>query len=138
MHIQSAVTQLSSIAQEARLEIFRLLVQAGVEGLPAGSIGERLKIPPSTLSFHLKELSRAGMITSRQVSRFIYYSANYQAMNALLAYLTENCCAGVNECCPDVTSCDPGKNPEPTEPRAASGISAVQEVAVATIKQSSE
>lgn len=138
MHIKSAVTQLSSIAQEARLEIFRLLVQAGVEGLPAGSIGERLKIPPSTLSFHLKELSRAGMITSRQVSRFIYYSANYQAMNALLAYLTENCCAGVNECCPDVTSCDPGKSLEPTEPRAASGISAVQEVAVATIKQSSE
>lgn len=109
MDIQSAVTQLSSIAQEARLEIFRLLVQAGAEGLPAGSIGEKLKIPPSTLSFHLKELSRAGLINARQVSRFIYYNANYGAMNALLAYLTENCCAGINDCCPDVTSCNPEK-----------------------------
>jgi ArsR family transcriptional regulator, arsenate/arsenite/antimonite-responsive transcriptional repressor len=107
MDIKSAVTQLSSIAQEARLEIFRLLVQVGIEGLPAGSIGEKLKIPPSTLSFHLKELSNAGLINSRQVSRFIYYTANYTAMNGLLAYLTENCCAGITECCPDVTSCNP-------------------------------
>jgi DNA-binding transcriptional ArsR family regulator len=113
MDIQSAVTQLSSIAQEARLEIFRLLVQAGAEGLPAGSIGETLKIPPSTLSFHLKELSRAGLINARQVSRYIYYTANYDAMNALLAYLTENCCAGVNACCPDVTSCNPEKGNKP-------------------------
>lgn len=98
MHIKSAVLQLSSIAQEARLEIFRLLVQAGPEGLPAGSIGETLTIPGSTLSFHLKELSHAGLINSKQVSRFIYYSANYQAMDGLLAYLTENCCAGVKDC----------------------------------------
>jgi ArsR family transcriptional regulator, arsenate/arsenite/antimonite-responsive transcriptional repressor len=109
MDIKSAVTQLSSIAQEARLEIFRLLVQAGIEGLPAGSIGEKLKIPPSTLSFHLKELSNAGLINSRQVSRFIYYTANYAAMNGLLAYLTENCCAGITACCPDVISCNPEK-----------------------------
>ncbi|TXI45939.1 MULTISPECIES: helix-turn-helix transcriptional regulator [unclassified Methylophilus] len=113
MDIKSAVTQLSSIAQEARLEIFRLLVQAGVEGLPAGSIGEKLNIPPSTLSFHLKELSHAGLIDSRQVSRFIYYTANYAAMNGLLAYLTENCCAGVNECCPDITICNQEKGNEP-------------------------
>ena len=98
MDIQSAVLQLSSIAQEARLQIFRLLVQAGVDGLPAGKIAGTLQIPASTLSFHLKELSHAGLIHSRQVSRFIYYSANYDAMNDLLAYLTENCCAGKNDC----------------------------------------
>jgi DNA-binding transcriptional ArsR family regulator len=106
MDIKSAVLQLSSIAQEARLEIFRLLVQAGQEGLSAGSIGETLHIPASTLSFHLKELSHAGLINSRQVSRFIYYSANYGAMNGLLAYLTENCCAGAKDCAPSST-CKP-------------------------------
>ena len=71
MDIKTAVIQLSSIAQEARLDIFRLLVQAGQDGLPAGNIGESLSIPPSTLSFHLKELSRAGLIQSRPESRFI-------------------------------------------------------------------
>jgi DNA-binding transcriptional ArsR family regulator len=108
MDTKLAVTQLSAIAQEARLEIFRLLVQAGSEGLPAGNIGEQLKIPASTLSFHLKELSHAGLISAKQVSRFIYYSANYDSMNALLAYLTENCCAGQAECCPDL-NCQPEK-----------------------------
>lgn len=105
MDNKSAVLLLSSIAQEARLEIFRLLVQAGTEGLAAGVIGERLQIPASTLSFHLKELSVAGLVSARQVSRFIYYSANYDAMNSLLAYLTENCCAGEQTCCPD-SSCN--------------------------------
>lgn len=108
MDTKTAVTHLSAIAQEARLEIFRLLVQAGSEGVPAGVIGDKLKIPPSTLSFHLKELSHAGLISSRQVSRFIYYSANYDAMNELLAYLTENCCAGQAVCCPD-SKCEPTK-----------------------------
>ena len=105
MNTKSAVILLSSIAQEARLDIFRLLVQAGSDGLAAGVIGEKLQIPPSTLSFHLKELSISGLIKSRQVSRFIYYSANYEEMNGLLTYLTENCCAGNAACCPDVT-CD--------------------------------
>ncbi len=108
MENKLAVQLLSSIAQEARLEIFRLLVQVGAEGLAAGAIGEKLKIPASTLSFHLKELNFAGLISSRQVSRFIYYSANYEAMNGLLAYLTENCCAGQQSCCPDLT-CDTTK-----------------------------
>ncbi len=94
-----AVTQLSSIANEARLAIFRLLVQAGVNGLAAGSISEKLSIPNSTLSFHLKELSHAGLINAQQQSRYIYYSANYETMNSLLAYLTENCCAGEQDCC---------------------------------------
>ncbi|MBX9706164.1 MAG: helix-turn-helix domain-containing protein [Gammaproteobacteria bacterium] len=106
MDIKSAVLQLSSIAQEARLEIFRILVQVGPDGLSAGSIGESLQIPASTLSFHLIELSHAGLINSRQVSRFIYYSANYEAMNGLLVYLTENCCAGVKDCGP-ASTCNP-------------------------------
>lgn len=102
MDNKSAVILLSSIAQEARLDIFRLLVQAGGDGLPAGVIAEKLKVPASTLSFHLKELSHSGLINANQVSRFIYYSANYQAMTDLLAYLTENCCAGVG-CGPDLS-----------------------------------
>lgn len=102
MNTKSAVTLLSSIAQEARLDIFRVLVQAGSEGLAAGIVGEKLQIPASTLSFHLKELSISGLIKSRQVSRYIYYSANYEEMNGLLAYLTENCCAGKGTCCPDL------------------------------------
>ena len=105
MDNKSAVTILSSIAQEARLDIFRTLVRAGIAGLSAGNIAEKLNIPNSTLSFHLKELSHAGLVSSRQESRFIYYSANYQAMNNLLAYLTENCCAGEQICCTD-TSCE--------------------------------
>lgn len=100
MNLENAVIQLASIAQVARLGVFKLLVQAGPEGLPAGQIAERLSIPASTLSFHLKELSHAGLIDSRQISRYIYYSANYQAMNQLLAFLTENCCAGTSACAP--------------------------------------
>lgn len=97
-----AVSLLSSIAQEARLEIFRLLVQAGPEGIAAGAVAERLAIPASTLSFHLKELAHAGLAEPRQQGRFIYYSANYKAMENLLAYLTENCCAGQQACSTDM------------------------------------
>lgn len=108
MDNKSAVVLLSSIAQEARLDIFRALVQAGVTGLSAGNIAEKLGIPNSTLSFHLKELSHAGLVSSRQISRFIYYSANYQAMNNLLGYLTENCCADENSCCTDTLCTNSG------------------------------
>ena len=101
MNNKSAVLLLSSLAQEARLDIFRLLVRAGSDGLAAGAIGVTLKIPASTLSFHLKELSIVGLIKSRQAGRFIYYSANYDAMNSLLEYLTENCCADQPLCHPD-------------------------------------
>lgn len=97
MDANTAITQLASIAQEARLSIFRLLVQAGKHGLPAGKIAEALAIPTSTLSFHLKELSRAGLIDANPDGRFIYYSASYQTMDELIAYLTENCCAGETE-----------------------------------------
>lgn len=102
MEIKAVVTALSAIAQESRLAVFRLLVQAGPSGLSAGKIAEALEIPPSSLSFHLKELSYAGLVTSRQESRFVIYSANFQAMNDLIAYLTENCCGG-SPCLPTIT-----------------------------------
>ena len=85
---------LSALAQESRLAIFRLLVQAGPEGLAAGAIGEKLGLPPATLSFHLAGLTRAGLAQSRQEGRFVIYSADYAAMNALVGFLTENCCQG--------------------------------------------
>jgi len=97
----AAVKIFSSLAQESRLGLFRLLVHAGPEGLPAGAIAEQLGLPSSTLSFHLKELSHAGVVKSRQAGRFIYYSADFATMTALIAFLTENCCGGQpQECCP--------------------------------------
>jgi DNA-binding transcriptional ArsR family regulator len=94
MKPKTAINILAALAQETRLSIFRLLVAAGLEGMTPGKIAERLDLPAATLSFHLKELSNAGLIVSRQESRFIYYSADYKAMNKLIAFLTENCCAG--------------------------------------------
>lgn len=94
MESSEIVTALAALAQASRLGIFRLLVQAGKEGMPAGKIAEALDIPPSSLSFHLKELLHAGMILQRQEGRFLIYSAHYEKMNALLAYLTDNCCNG--------------------------------------------
>ncbi len=90
----SAVEALAALAQDNRLRVYRLLVQSGGEGLPATEIAERVGIPPDTLSFHLKTLSHADLVRSRQSGRFIYYSANYEQMNALLGFLTENCCGG--------------------------------------------
>jgi ArsR family transcriptional regulator, arsenate/arsenite/antimonite-responsive transcriptional repressor len=95
MENKIAVIALSALAQESRLTIFRTLVQAGPDGMAAGKISETTGIPPSSLSFHLKEMSYAGIVNSRQESRYIYYSANFKVMNDLLAFLTENCCAGV-------------------------------------------
>lgn len=95
MNITNAVTALAALAQETRLQVFRLLVQAGQEGLPVGQIAERLGTEANgRLSFHLKELVNAGLAASRQSGRFVYYSANYPTMNDLLAYLTEQCCGG--------------------------------------------
>lgn len=98
-----AVESLSALAQDSRLQVYRLLVQAGPEGVAAGEIAERLKVPANTLSFHLKTLSRAGLVLSRQDGRFIYYSANYEQMNALVGFLTENCCGG-RSCKPSAVS----------------------------------
>ena len=97
MKTTDAIRALAALAQETRIGIYRLLVQQGPEGLPASAIAEKLDLPNATFSFHVKELSQAGLVTARQSGRFIYYSANYSAMNDLVGYLTENCCSG-NEC----------------------------------------
>ncbi|WUR16061.1 metalloregulator ArsR/SmtB family transcription factor [[Empedobacter] haloabium] len=94
MEPTAAVKALAALAHESRLATFRLLVQAGPSGLAASRIAEALGIPASSLSFHLKELSHAGLVTSRQDGRYLFYAAQYDAMNALLGFLTENCCGG--------------------------------------------
>lgn len=94
MESNDAVEALAALAQTSRLEVYRLLVQAGPEGIAASEIAEKLQIPANTLSFHLKNLSHADLVQSRQEGRFVYYSANYEQMNALLGFLTENCCGG--------------------------------------------
>ncbi len=111
----TVIAALGALAQETRLDIFRMLVQKGPEGLPAGEIGSRLAQPSPTLSFHLNQLRFAGLVTSRRESRSIIYSANFKAMNDLLGYLTENCCGGSSELCSavDATSCGSECAPEP-------------------------
>jgi DNA-binding transcriptional ArsR family regulator len=99
MEKTDAIAALAALAQESRLDIFRLLVQAGPEGLPAGQIGEALGLPSATLSFHLNQLRHAGLVTFRRESRSLIYGAEYPAMNALLSYLTENCCRGDQAAC---------------------------------------
>lgn len=94
METKDAVKSLSALAQETRIAIYRLLVQQGPEGLPASMLAEMLDLPNATFSFHVKELSQAGLVTARQAGRFIYYAANYATMNDLVGYLTENCCDG--------------------------------------------
>jgi ArsR family transcriptional regulator, arsenate/arsenite/antimonite-responsive transcriptional repressor len=89
-----AVAALAALAQETRLAAFRLLVQAGEEGMAAGDIAAALEVPAATLSFHLKELARAGLVASRQAGRSVIYRAGYAAMDDLIAYLTDNCCQG--------------------------------------------
>lgn len=94
METTQVITALTALAQESRLAVFRLLVQIGPQGLAATKISEQLQIPPSSLSFHLKELSHAGLINGRQEGRFVIYVARVAAMKEVLAFLTENCCAG--------------------------------------------
>ena len=109
MEINIAIKILSALAHETRLTIFRTLVQAGESGDPAGQLAKDLGIPNATLSSHLKELTHAELVIARQESRFIYYSANFATMNALMGYLTENCCTGtpcgiVEVCCDEKTA----------------------------------
>lgn len=94
MENKTAVRLLAALAQETRLSIFRLLIVQGPSGMAVGKIAEQLQVAPATLSFHLKELSHSGLITSRQESRFIYYSADFAAMKDLLGFLSDNCCGG--------------------------------------------
>ncbi|HJY75539.1 MAG TPA: metalloregulator ArsR/SmtB family transcription factor [Burkholderiales bacterium] len=112
MELSSAVEALSALAQESRLSIYRLLVEAGPEGLSAGRIAEELELPPATLSFHLSHLTRAGLAHARHDGRFVFYSADFQSMNALVGYLNENCCGG-RSCAPsDAVLAKKGKGHE--------------------------
>ena len=104
METMRAVQSLSALAQASRLAIFRLLVQAGPTGMAAGSIGEELELPAATLSFHLAGLTRAGLAKSRQDGRFVIYTADFESMNALVDFLTDNCCGG-QSCAP--AACQP-------------------------------
>src|SRR6476660_421295 len=94
MDTSDVLAALSALAQESRLATFRLLVQAGPEGMSPGKIGEELGIPASSLSFHLKELTHAGLLSATQSGRHVIYAANFATMNGLIAFLTENCCGG--------------------------------------------
>ena len=99
MKADAAIVALGALAQEHRLALFRLLVQAGEDGMPAGAIAEKLGIPNSSLSFHLAQLRGAGLISQERQHRSLIYRADYPAMNTLVDYLTENCCSGV-DCSP--------------------------------------
>jgi ArsR family transcriptional regulator len=112
MEKSAALAALGALAQESRLDIYRLLVEAGADGLPAGHIGEKLGLPSATLAFHLKELKHAGLAKCTRNGRSLIYAAEYPAMNALLDFLTENCCQG------DPAAC--GLAPRSCKPASAS------------------
>ena len=112
METTETVAALSALAQEHRLAIFRLLVQAGPQGLPAGQVAEQLGLAPNTLTFHFDRLRLAGLVTQRREGRSMIYAAQFETMNALLGFLTENCCQGSPE------KCGPGIC-EPAKPRSA-------------------
>jgi len=105
MDANLVVRALSALAHESRLSIFRTLVVAGAAGMPAGEIAQKLGLSPSSLSFHLKDLSHADMVKARQEGRFIFYTANFDAMSGLIGFLTENCCAGDTGLASDVPNC---------------------------------
>jgi DNA-binding transcriptional ArsR family regulator len=118
MQTEHAITALGALAQHIRLAVFRLLVQAGPAGLAASRIAQELDVAPSSLSFHLKELSHAGLIVSQQTGRFVIYSANFETMNTLVAYLTENCCGGI-PCMPSaLAGCNAPATPSPSKLKA--------------------
>jgi DNA-binding transcriptional ArsR family regulator len=100
MKADKAVAALGAIAHEHRLAIFRMLIERGPDGLPAGQIADRLSVPPSSLTFHLQQLFHAGLVTQRRVGRQLIYTADFAAMNGLIAYLTENCCGDSAACTP--------------------------------------
>ena len=122
MDSSTVLKALAALAQDTRLALFRLLVEHGPSGLTPGRIADALDVPPATLSFHLKELAHAGLIDARQESRFIHYSADFDAMNGLVGYLTENCCRA-GGCAP---ACASRRNPTPMPRRAATRASAAK------------
>jgi ArsR family transcriptional regulator, arsenate/arsenite/antimonite-responsive transcriptional repressor len=110
MKAPAVIEALGALAHEHRLAIYRLLVQRGPEGLAAGAIGQRLGLLPSSLTFHLQNLQRAGLISQRRESRQLFYSADFTAMNGLVGYLTENCCGNGNaQCSPNCAPSLPAK-----------------------------
>ena len=109
METSDAVAALAALAQDNRLDIFRLLVQAGPDGLAAGRVAEALELAPNTLTFHFDRLRVAGLVTVRRDGRSMIYAARYETMNGLLAFLTANCCQGVAAACAPV-ECKPAKS----------------------------
>ena len=107
MEKTDAVTALGALAQDNRLDVFRLLVQAGPEGMPAGAVAEALNLAPNTLTFHFDRLRTAGLVTVRREGRSMIYAARYETMNDLLGFLTENCCGGVS--CAPAVACKPAR-----------------------------
>lgn len=113
----TAVRRLGALAQDTRLRVFRLLVEAGPDGLNAGAISEAIGVPANTLSFHIAHLARADLVTARQQGRFIYYAADFTAMDELLGYLSANCCQGA-PCLPSLAAAappptrNPARNPD--------------------------
>jgi ArsR family transcriptional regulator len=119
MEKTSALTALAALAQETRLDIFRLLVQAGPDGMPAGRIAEHLGLPSATLAFHLKELKIAGLVTCTRNGRSLIYAAEYPTMNALLSFLTENCCGRPAGACLPICPPQPDTPPARAQRRSA-------------------
>jgi DNA-binding transcriptional ArsR family regulator len=107
MEKSDAVTALAALAQDNRLDVYRLLVQAGPQGMPAGSVAGALKLAPNTLTFHFDRLRQAGLVAVRREGRSMIYAARYDTMNALMSYLTDNCCRGVPEQCTPTAVCKP-------------------------------
>jgi ArsR family transcriptional regulator len=109
MEKMDAVSALAALAQDNRLDVFRLLVQAGPDGMPAGGVADALDLAPNTLTFHFDRLRQAGLVTVRREGRSMIYAARFETMNALLAFLTENCCGGAPEKCKPAQACTPGR-----------------------------
>jgi DNA-binding transcriptional ArsR family regulator len=107
MEKTEVVAALAALAQDNRLDVFRLLVEAGPEGMPAGEIASALELPPNTLTFHFDRLRAAGLVTVRRQGRSMIYAARFETMNALLGYLTDNCCGGSPEKCLPTSACKP-------------------------------
>ncbi len=118
MEAKDVIAALGALAHETRLAVFRMLVECGPDGLPAGSISERLGVPPSSMTFHLQQLAHAGLITQRRASRHIIYATDFAAMNAVVGFLTENCCRNAEE-----TGCPPLVDQQTPRSTAKSDIS---------------
>jgi DNA-binding transcriptional ArsR family regulator len=108
---RQVIAALGALAHETRLAVFRMLVERGPDGLSAGTIAERLDLPPSSLTFHLQQLTHAGLITQRRLSRQLFYATDFAAMNAVMGYLTENCCGTGSACAPVCRPAASGKVP---------------------------